>query len=202
MAFIRTIGPEDAEGPLAGIYRRVQGPNGQVDTVLQVHSLRPHSLQGHMALYKSVLHHTANQLPVWFLECVGVLVSRLNACQYCEHHHSEGLKKLLSKQAGAYESYLSQIHLDLPAEPFTQQQSCALVYARKLTQTPGDIAESDVEAMRNAGLSDGEILEVNQVASYFSYANRTVSGLGVNVEGEILGLSPKESDDPQDWGHD
>lgn len=33
-------------------------------------------------------------------------------------------------------------------------------------------------------------LEINQVVAYFAYANRTVLGLGVNTEGEILGLSP------------
>jgi uncharacterized protein YciW len=37
--------------------------------------------------------------------------------------------------------------------------------------------------MRAAGLTDGEILEVNQVAAYFAYANRTVSGLGVTTHG-------------------
>lgn len=52
--------------------------------------------------------------------------------------------------------------------------------------------------MRVAGLEDGEILEVNQVAAYFAYDNRTVSGLGVITKGEKLGLSP---DDGEDWAH-
>jgi hypothetical protein len=37
-------------------------------------------------------------------------------------------------------------------------------------------------------LRTGEILEVNQVASYFAYVNRTVVGLGVTTEGDILGF--------------
>jgi len=52
--------------------------------------------------------------------------------------------------------------------------------------------------MRVAGLEDGEILEVNQVAAYFAYDNRTVSGLGVSTKGEKLGLSP---DDGENWAH-
>jgi len=44
-------------------------------------------------------------------------------------------------------------------------------------------------------------LEINQVTAYFCYANRTVLGLGVNTEGDIIGLSPNNSDDPEDWGH-
>ncbi|MDG1208501.1 MAG: alkylhydroperoxidase, partial [Paracoccaceae bacterium] len=56
-------------------------------------------------------------------------------------------------------------------------------------------------ALRDAGWSDGEILEINQVTAYFGYANRTVLGLGVNTEGDIIGLSPNNSNDPDDWGH-
>jgi len=66
MAFIKVIDPESAQGRLAKIYARVSGPGGQVDNVLQIHSLRPHSLEGHMALYKAVLHHPRNKLPLWF----------------------------------------------------------------------------------------------------------------------------------------
>ncbi|MEL6676889.1 MAG: alkylhydroperoxidase, partial [Bacteroidota bacterium] len=47
----------------------------------------------------------------------------------------------------------------------------------------------------------GEILEINQVVSYFHYANRTVLGLGVNTQGEILGLSPSDDDNHENWSH-
>jgi hypothetical protein len=33
------------------------------------------------------------------------------------------------------------------------------------------------------------------------YANRTVLGSGCSVKGDVLGLSPNNSDDPDDWGH-
>ena len=52
-----------------------------------------------------------------------------------------------------------------------------------------------------AGWDDGEILEINQVASYFNYANRTALGLGVTTEGDVLGLSPIDAEDPEDWHH-
>ena len=58
-----------------------------------------------------------------------------------------------------------------------------------------------VEAMRAAGWDDGEILEINQVVAYFAYANRTVLGLGVDTDGDILGLPPGENDDPENWNH-
>jgi len=201
MAYIQCIHPERAEGKLAEVYRRVSGPGGQVDNVLQAHSLRPHTLQGHLALYKSVLHHSGNHVPQWFLEAVGVLVSQLNQCIYCARHHGTGLRRLLAADEARADALLASLQSDQPGEPFTPAELVALSYARKLTRSPGEIAQSDIEALRAHGYSDGEILEINQVASYFAYANRTVLGLGVTIEGEQLGLSPEESPDTESWVH-
>ena len=53
----------------------------------------------------------------------------------------------------------------------------------------------DIDHLREAGLEDGQILEINQVVAYFAYANRTVLGLGVNESGDIIGLSPNDGED-------
>jgi len=198
MPYIKVISPENASGKLARIYQLVSGPAGQVDNVLQIHSLRPHTLEGHMALYKASLHHPRNKLPTWFLECIGVLVSLLNNCAYCARHHSAGLERLLKRENGDYEAYRAQLDREQPDAPFTLAEQAALVYAAKLTQNPGAVGPADIEALRAAGLGDGRILEINQVTAYFAYANRTVTGLGVDTAGELLGLSP---DDTEDWHH-
>src|SRR5210317_2051362 len=57
MSCIRTIGYDESEGPLRRAYYRLIAPGGQIDRIMQVHSLRPHTIDGHMALYKRVLHH-------------------------------------------------------------------------------------------------------------------------------------------------
>ncbi len=58
-----------------------------------------------------------------------------------------------------------------------------------------------VEGLRGLGYDDGEILEINQVAAYFAYANRTVLGLGIDTDGDIIGLSPGDSGNPDNWSH-
>ena len=199
MPYIEVTSPENATGKLKKIYQLVSGPGGQVDNVLQIHSLRPHTLEGHMALYKAVLHHPRNRLPIWFLESIGVLVSLLNQCSYCARHHSEGMRRQLNANDDIYQAYRSQLDEDQPGEPFTSSEQAALAYARKLTVNPGSVGQSDIDALRAGGLSDGKILEINQVSAYFCYANRTVTGLGVDTAGEILGLSPDESGG---WHHD
>ena len=83
----------------------------------------------------------------------------------------------------------------------TTKQKTAVLYAKKLTLDPAALRETDIIEMREQGYNDGEILEINQVCSYFCYANRTVLGLGCNLDGDVLGLSPNNSDDPNDWSH-
>lgn len=200
--WIRHIPYEEADGRLKTLYDRVKGPGDNVDNVMLVHSLRPASMEGHMALYKSVLHHFANQTPKWFLETIGVYVSRLNGCHYCEAHHIAGLRRLVGDAARA-DRLIAAIAAERFAGALNTAQTAAMGYARTLTLTPQaeDALRAALAAMRATGLSDGEILEINQVTAYFNYANRTVLGLGVSTEGDILGLSPGNSADPEDWSH-
>ena len=115
MTWIRTIAPKEADGKLKTLYDRIIGAGGQVDNILQAHALRPHTLEGHMALYKSVLHHFGNSLETWILEAVGVTVSRINGCSYCVEHHYTGMKRLLQDDARA-EAIKAAIIADRPEQ--------------------------------------------------------------------------------------
>ena len=201
MAWIETVPFEAAKGKLRKLYERVTGPGNNVDNIMMIHSLRPHSMEGHMALYKNVLHHSGNKIPKWFLEVLGVWVSSLNDCSYCVEHHFAGLQRLLQDEARGQAIRTAIEARDPAAAPLEAAQKVAMDYARLLTEAPADLTERHVEALRDAGFDDGEILEINQVCAYFAYANRTVLGLGCSTKGDELGLSPNNSDNPDDWGH-
>lgn len=200
MSWIEIVGDAEASGRLRVLYDRVRGPGGQIDNILRLHGLRPHTLEGHMALYKAVLHHSGNRLPDWVLETIGVHVSLLNGCTYCVDHHFAGLRRLLRDDARA-SAIRAALETGTPATGLDVRVTAALRYAGRLTREPGAMKESDVDALRAAGWDDGEILEINQVVSYFAYANRTVQGLGVDTRGDVLGHSPRNADDPGDWRH-
>jgi len=201
MSWIKTIPYTAATGKLKALYDRVKGPDDNVDNIMMSHSLRPHTMEGHMAIYKYVLHHTGNTTPKWFLELVGVWVSALNECEYCVEHHFAGMKRLLGDDTRADELYEAINDGDVDVAPLSDAQKMALGYAAMLTLTPSGISEDIINALRSAGFDDGEILEINQVTAYFNYANRTVLGLGCNSDGDVIGLSPNNSDDPNDWEH-
>jgi uncharacterized peroxidase-related enzyme len=201
MPWIETIPYDQSSAKLRQLYDRVKGPGDNVDNIMMMHSLRPHTMEAHMAVYKHTLHHSANTVPKWFLETLGVWVSLLNRCSYCVDHHFAGLQRLMNDPAKAEALRAAMAAGDLAACPLTPREIQAMRYARTLTRSPWDLTESDATALRMAGWNDGEILEINQVCAYFAYANRTVLGLGCSTDGDILGLSPNNSDNPDDWGH-
>jgi uncharacterized peroxidase-related enzyme len=200
MTWINTIDYKEATGRVKKLYDRIKGPDNNVDNIMMAHSLRPHTMEGHMALYKSVLHHPRNTLPKWLLEAIGVYVSLLNKCEYCIEHHYVGMQRLLNDDKRSVAIRVA-LESDSPAQAFHGRELAALVYAAQLTRNPTEILPQDIDTLRHAGFDDGEILEINQVAAYFGYANRTVLGLGINKEGDIIGLSPSDGADMDNWSH-
>ena len=200
MTWIKTISYEDAKGKLLELYDRIKGPDNNVDNVMIAHSLRPHSMEGHMALYKSVLHNSNNKIPKWFLEAAGVYTSILNSCDYCIEHHFTGMSRLIKNDVRA-KKIRSALETGNMSQIFNPKEYMALYYVRMITIYPMNIIEDDIDKLYNAGWDDGEILELNQVTSYFNFVNRMVLGLGITTDGDILGLSPNDSEDQNNWQH-
>jgi uncharacterized peroxidase-related enzyme len=200
VTWIRVIEYDESTGYLRQLYDRVKGPSGDIDNVMKAHGLRPHTMEGHSALYKSVLHHAGNTSPRWWLEVVGIYTSLLNRCAYSVAHHFAGLSRLLEDPPRAEAIYRALV-ADDPAAVFAGKERALLAYARKLTLTPGAMVADDVRALRDAGATDEEIFEANQVVAYFSYSNRLLNGLGVTTDGDVLGLSPPDTDDLTEWRH-
>ncbi len=57
-----------------------------------------------------------------------------------------------------------------------------LTYSVKLTHTPGQMTSADVEALREAGFTDRDVLDIVEVVGYYAYVNRIADGLGVKLE--------------------
>ena len=200
MSWIKHIPFEQAEGKLLKLYKRVKGPDNNVDNIMLAHSLRPHTMEGHMVMYKNVLHHTGNKIPKWFLEAMGVLTSMLNGCTYCVDHHFSGMERLVDDNERA-KKIRQALESEQFSDAFDERQAAALHYTKKLNCTPAQMSEDDIAKLHSSGWDDGEVLEINQVVAYFNYANRTVLGLGVHTDGDIIGLSPNVSEDPDNWNH-
>ena len=184
--WIEMLSVENATGSLKDAYDLAKTPAGTVDNVMRIHSQRPHTMVGHLTLYRSVLHHQDNTLPLWFLEAVGVFTSLLNNCEYSFKHHCTNMRRLL-KDDERFAAIETALRGQAPEAAFSGKELALMRYTEKLTISPGKVEAADLEAAKSAGATDGEILEVNQVCAYFCYSNRTINGLGVTLSGDTVG---------------
>ncbi|MEM6616277.1 MAG: peroxidase-related enzyme [Pseudomonadota bacterium] len=185
-AWIKMLSDEEADNDLLETLKMARTPHGTVDNVMRVHSLRPNTMKGHVILYRAALHDDANTLPLWLQETIASYVSILNDCPYSLANHWANARHLIGDEtrADAIEKALHARSIDSVFEG----RECALLrYTEKLTLTPGAMQKADVDALFEAGLDDGEILEANQIIGYFNYVNRHLNGLGVTTDGDIVG---------------
>jgi len=159
MAWIETIGPDQASGELAEMYRKIAGARGGVADIHQVQSLNPRVLMAHFEHYKAVMFQ-ASPLSRTQREAIAVAVSEANACRYCVGHHTAAL-------AG------------LPAEPVDPR---LLTWAARLARTPEGSTRADVEDLRALGLNDRAILDAILTVAYFCFVNRLVLATGLALE--------------------
>ena len=176
MPWIDMISENDAEGELAEIYSQLIEPWGGVDNIMKIHSLSIDSLKAHILLYKTVMY---GKSPVKraHREMIAVVTSAANKCEYWVVHHGKGLFRLTKNQA-----LVDQLKDDYKKADITNIEKAMLDYSYKLTLFPWDMTKTDVEDLKKVGFSDREILDINQIVSYYAYVNRLADGLGVELE--------------------
>ncbi len=189
-AWIKMIPDEEADDALREVLNLARTPHGTVDNVMRVHSLRPATMYGHVVLYRAALHDAANTLPEWLQEVIASYVSILNNCAYSLANHWANARHLIDNDDRADKIEVA-LQAHQPENEFKGRELALLNYAEKLTLLPGDMEKSDVTALKLAGLDDGQILEANQIICYFNYANRSLNGLGVTTQGDVVGYYEK-----------
>jgi uncharacterized peroxidase-related enzyme len=182
MAWIQTVEPEQASGELREGYDRLGAERGKLSNIMKVQSLHPAAMGAHLDLYLAVMFGRS-EVSREERELIAVVVSAANGCRYCVSHHAAALMfywRDAERVRAAEEDFRA---LDLP-----DRARSMLEYADLLTRNPSAVTEKEVSAMRSVGLSDGDVLTVNLVVSYFNFVNRIAEGLGVEVsEEEVAG---------------
>ena len=76
----------------------------------------------------------------------------------------------------------AELEADWRNASVSDKRRSMLAYALKLTHSPGEMVPTDVEALRTAGFTDRDILDITEVIGYYAYVNRIADGLGVSTE--------------------
>jgi uncharacterized peroxidase-related enzyme len=176
MTWIQVIGPDGADGQLRDIYREIASARGGIADVHRVQSLNARALRAHLELYRAVMF-ARSTLSRIARERIAVVVSAANQCAYCVAHHTEALLQLGDDRM-VVES-LARGVWPVELEP---ADLALLRWARTAALQPCDCSEGDLQSLRSGGLDDKAILDAALTVAYFSFVNRLVLVLGVDVE--------------------
>jgi uncharacterized peroxidase-related enzyme len=176
MAWVQVIDPDRAAGALRDIYREIAAARGGIANVHRVQSLNARALRAHLELYRAVMF-ARSTLSRIMRERIAVVVSEANRCAYCVAHHSEALRQL-GDDPGVLES-LCRGELPVVLEPAHLE---LLRWARRAALQPHECSQSNVQSLQSFGFDDKAILDAALTVAYFSFVNRLVLTLGVDVE--------------------
>jgi len=188
MSWINEIDIADADENLKPIYEDLIQSRGKISNILKVHSLNPQALKAHLDLYMSIMFGKSG-ITRKERECIAVVVSRADNCEYCVNHHAESLSRYIKD-----EQMLNQIKKNYRLAHLPVRLEAICDFAHKLTTLPGEQSEKDIFTLKKHNLSDKDILDMTLIVAYFNFVNRIALGLGVafNAE-ELIGYKDEPS---------
>ena len=159
-----SIDPASATGKTKQIFDGFQKALGTVPNLLKVLASSPAALKAYVN-FDAALHE--GTLPAKTREQIAISVANANSCDYCLSAHTA-----LGQLAGLNADELTRAQSADSPDPKT---SAALHFALKLVQQRGLVQPSEVDALRAAGYTDGQITEIvatvaiNIFTNYFNH---------------------------------
>lgn len=149
---MQRIPPVDTNQPpeqAAPLLAAVKSKMGMVPNLMATLANAPVALHSYLD-FSGDLQQGA--LPARLREQIALAVANRNGCQYCASAHA-----MLGKQAGLSED---DIRSGLGGEAGDPQENAALRFAVAIVERRGQVSDRDLEAVRNTGFDDGEIVEI------------------------------------------
>ncbi len=93
-------------------------------------------------------------------------------------------------QGGSPVQIEALIRGDLGAAELSSSERTLLELVRKLTLTPGAMADGDIPPLRAAGWTDDQIAEAVYITALFAFFNRVADAFGLEDPGYRSGKGP------------
>lgn len=180
---IELVSEEEATGRTKEIYEEVKGGRGDVDEELDLSKLW--LMYGNdpelMEYFWDHIDYMYNggSLPYELKSKISLVVASVMECEGCRYFHESALESI-GLEEGAIEG-LKQLRIEEVG--FSPEEEVILKFAEKATHDPHDITDDDLEALRELGLSEKEILEVFDCIAFHVYTSMMQGMAGIVYPG-------------------
>jgi uncharacterized peroxidase-related enzyme len=171
MSRVVLVDPASADGEAKRLLDKVTGAFGATPAMFRAVANSPAALNMMWAGFGAL---GQGKLGAKLGEQVAVLVADRNACEYCLAAHT-----VLGQKAGVSADAMREAQAGRSDDPRT---AAALVFAAKLVADRAQVSDADVRALRDAGFTDEEVVELIAHVALDLFTNYINVALDVPVD--------------------
>jgi uncharacterized peroxidase-related enzyme len=182
MTRLKAISPDEATGKTKELFNAIQGKLGLVPNMMRTMGNSPALLEGYLNLSGALSH---GKLGAKTGELLALAISEKNDCDYCLSAHTFIGEKLLHIDANTLQNARNANAADAKTDAI-------LKFANVLVNKQGLVSDADVDTIKAAGLTDGEIGEIvghvalNVLTNYFNNTANTSIDFPVVNAGQLV----------------
>jgi uncharacterized peroxidase-related enzyme len=128
--------------------------------LIRIMALSPNALGGWAGLQGAL----AKTLDGKLRDGIALAVSQVNGCQYCLSAHAYVASNMLNVDE-------EEIRLNRMGESHSPKTAAAVGFAKKLMEKRGKVSEQDLNAVRDAGFTDANVVEIIALTAQFMLTN-------------------------------
>jgi uncharacterized peroxidase-related enzyme len=114
--------------------------------------------------WAALLGSLSKALDVKTRDSIGLTVSEVNGCNYCLTVHSFTAEHMAKLSA-------DEIILARKGHASDPKRDAAVQFARKVIETRGKVSDADLKAVRDAGYTDANVMEIVALVAMYSLTN-------------------------------
>lgn len=178
MQILKSIDPAAATGGTKQIFDGAQKALGTVPNLFRVVANSPAALKAYTS-FDGALSHGA--LTAQLREQVAIAVANANRCDYCLSAHT-----VLGAVHGVP---AADLELARDAQSSDQRTAAALRFATAVVRNRGIVPAPEIDAVKAAGFSDGEIVELVAVVAVNIFTNYLNNIAGTEIDFPVIHTS-------------
>ena len=182
MSFLRTVSEDEATGEVAVNYQKDIERVGYLPNYSRTFSLHPAAYQAWRGLIASI----AKPMDPRRYEIATVGAARRLRSTYCSLAHGEILADEHMEP-----SVVARIAQDPDHPPLGETEAQIFRFAAKVAEDATSVTEEDIGALRSAGLSDRDILDVALAAAARSFFSKVLDATGTLADSAYNEMDPE-----------
>ena len=172
---------DPADNPqLGALYKEIVDHGMGADTPINwftAQSARPDILATTWGLFRGIF--LQGVLPPTVKQMISMTIAMQNGCRYCAVAHTNALESM-----GVPTEVIQSCANDPDLAHVPPPQRAILKFGLKAARSPRSVTDADLQALRDHGLTDGEIMEVVMVAACSNFLDNWADVSGILVDGE------------------